>query len=180
LIFSLIVNKELQQWMKDNNFGKTIDDYQRKKSEYGSVLLKKTETADKLIIEPVKWEHTAVDPRDITGGTKVEKNYLSPLDLKKKKDVWTETTDDESSIDLVIEAAKKMKTTGESRIEILDVEGEFEKCALYEDSGDETIALYNVIYAVVKGKKYCLYINELTESHFKHFKRKRPKAVTLV
>jgi hypothetical protein len=28
-IFSLIVNKELQQWMKDNNFGKTIDDYQR-------------------------------------------------------------------------------------------------------------------------------------------------------
>src|SRR4051812_43195154 len=25
-LFSLIVNKELQQWMKDNNFGKTIDD----------------------------------------------------------------------------------------------------------------------------------------------------------
>jgi len=40
-IFSLIVNKELQQWMKNNNFGKTIDDYQRKKSEYGSALLKK-------------------------------------------------------------------------------------------------------------------------------------------
>jgi hypothetical protein len=59
-IFSLTVNKEVSQWMKDNNFGKTIDDYQRKKSEYGSVLLKKTETASKLIIEPVKWEHTAV------------------------------------------------------------------------------------------------------------------------
>jgi hypothetical protein len=56
-IFSLVVNKELQQWMKDNNFGKTIDDYQRKKSEYGSVMLKKTETADELKIEPVKWEH---------------------------------------------------------------------------------------------------------------------------
>jgi hypothetical protein len=49
-IFSLVVNKELQQWMKDNNFGKTIDDYQRKKSEYGSVLLKKTETGDKLLM----------------------------------------------------------------------------------------------------------------------------------
>jgi hypothetical protein len=44
--------------MKDNNFGKTIDDYQRKRSEYGSVLLKKTETAGELIIEPVKWDHT--------------------------------------------------------------------------------------------------------------------------
>jgi hypothetical protein len=78
-IFSLVVNKEVQQWMKDNNFGKTIDDYQRKKSEYGSVLLKKTETASELIIEPVKWEHTAVDPRDITNGTKIERNYLTPL-----------------------------------------------------------------------------------------------------
>jgi hypothetical protein len=173
-IFALIVNKELQQWMKTENFGKTIDDYQRKKSEYGSVLLKKTETADELKIEPVKWEHTAVDPRDIGGGTKVEKNYLSPLDLKKKKGIWTETTDGESSIDLVIEAAKKQKkSNGESRIEILDVEGEFEKSDLYpEGEEDETIALYNVIYAVVQNKKYCLYINELSESRFKHDKRK--------
>lgn len=172
-IFALTVNKELQLWMKNNNFGKTIDDYQRKKSEYGSVLLKKTETADKLIIEPVKWEHTAVDPRDIGGGTKAEKNYLSPLDLKKKRGIWTEETDGELSIDLVIEAAKKQKkSSGESRIEIFDVEGEFEKCALYEDSDDDTIALYNVIYAEVKGKKYNLFINELTESRFKHDKRK--------
>jgi len=38
--------------MKDNNFGATIDGFQRKGSEYGSVLMKKTETDDKLIIEP--------------------------------------------------------------------------------------------------------------------------------
>src|SRR4051812_37453479 len=60
-LFSMVVNKETQQWMKDNNFGKTIDDYQRKKSEYGSVLLKKTETADELLIEPVKWETMVVE-----------------------------------------------------------------------------------------------------------------------
>jgi hypothetical protein len=172
-IFALTVNKELQQWMQDENFGKTIDDYQRKKSEYGDALLKKTETADKLIIEPVKWEHTAVDPRNISGGTKVERNYLSPLDLKKKKGIWTEETDGESSVDLVIEAAKKQnKTGGESRIEVFDVEGEFEKSALYELSEDDTIALYNVIYAEVKGKKYTLSINELSESRFKNDKRK--------
>jgi hypothetical protein len=34
-LFSLIVNRELQQWMKDNNFSKTIDDYQRKKNKSG-------------------------------------------------------------------------------------------------------------------------------------------------
>jgi hypothetical protein len=37
-IFALSVNKELQQWMQDENFGKTVDDYQRKKSEYGDAL----------------------------------------------------------------------------------------------------------------------------------------------
>jgi hypothetical protein len=176
-IFSLIVNKEVQQWMKVNNFGKTIDDYQRKKSEYGSGLLKKTETATELLIEPVKWEHTAVDPRDITNGTKIEKNYLSPLELKAKKGVWTEQTDGELSIDMVIEAAQKLrKSTCENRIEVLDIEGQFEKCVLYETAegadDDDTIGLYNVIVAVVKNKKYCLYKTELTESRFKHFKRK--------
>jgi hypothetical protein len=179
-IFSLVVNKELQLWMKNNNFGKTIDDYQRKKSEYGSVLLKKTETADELIIEPVKWEHTAVDPRDIKNGTKIEKNYLSPLELKAKRGVWTEMTDGELSIDAVIEKAKKQKkVNGESRIEVLDIEGQFEARCIYPDEYDETddagdeIGLYNVIVAVVSNKKYCLYIDKLTESRFKHFARKQ-------
>jgi hypothetical protein len=76
-IFSLVLNKKLQQWMKDNNFGKTIDDYQRKNPKYGDVLLKKT--ADELIVEPVKWENVAVDPRDIANGPKIERHSLPPL-----------------------------------------------------------------------------------------------------
>lgn len=176
-IFSLVVNKELQQWMKVNNFGKTIDDYQRKKSEYGDALLKKTEAEGKLTIEPAKWEHTAVDPRDITNGTKIEKNYLSPLELKAKKDVWTEQTDGVLSIDIVLEKAKKAKkTNGETRIEVLDIEGQFEKCTIYPtDDGeddDDTIGFYNVIVAVVNNKKYTLYKTELSESRFKHDSRK--------
>src|ERR1043166_7568149 len=68
-IFSLIVQKELQQWMKDNGFGEVIDDFQRKESEYGSVLLKKTEPRDELLIQPVHWTTMSVDPRDIENGT---------------------------------------------------------------------------------------------------------------
>ena len=171
-IFTLLVNKELQLWMKNNNFGKTIDDYQRKKSEYGSALLKKTETSDELLIEPVKWEHTVVDPRDISGGPKIEKNYLTVLDLKKKKDVW-----EGDQIDLAIEQARKSKGKNkDNRIEVLDIEGEFEKCDLYETEQDaeedDTIGLYNVIVANVDQKKFVLYKTELTESRYKHDKRK--------
>jgi hypothetical protein len=34
-IFALAVKKELHQWMQDENFGETIDAFQRKESEYG-------------------------------------------------------------------------------------------------------------------------------------------------
>jgi hypothetical protein len=175
-LFSMVVNKELQQWMKDNNFGKVIDDYQRKKSEYGSALLKKTETADELLIEPVRWGTMAVDARDIAGGPKVDRNFLTVLDLKKKAGVWTEADDKGvSGIDAAIAAFKKDKTSkGENRIEVWDIEGEFEYCDVYPESenDNEEIALYNLIVAVVANKKFCLYKTKLTESRFKHDARK--------
>jgi len=67
-IFSLVVNKELQQWMKDTNFGETTDALQRKESEYGSVLAKKTETKDELIIEPVSHFSSNIAKKPITLG----------------------------------------------------------------------------------------------------------------
>jgi hypothetical protein len=137
--------------------------------------LKKTETADELIIEPVKWDHTVVDPRDIAGSPKIDRHYLTALDLKKKADVWTQTDDDGvSNIDLTIAAAKKDKTNkGENRIEIWDVEGEFEYSDLYEDEEEnDEIALYNIIVAVVSNKKFCLYKSKLKGSRYKHFARK--------
>lgn len=170
-IFSLVVNKELQKWMRDNNFGKTIDDYQRKKSEYGSVLPKKTESATELIIEMCKWEYMAVDPRDIAKGIKVEKNYLSPLDLLAKKGIW-----DDAPIDLALAAHKKQRTKDENRIEVLDVEGEFPDeffaADEYEEQDADAFHLRNAIVAVVGTKKFCLYQTTLTESRFKHDKRK--------
>jgi len=173
-LFSLIVNKELQLWMKNNNFGKTIDDYQRKKSEYGNVLLKKTERDGELIIEPVQWENTYVDPNDIAGGMKVEKGTLSLLELKKRAEVWDEQNDEgESNLELAIKEAKKRK---ERDVEILDIEGEFEYCDIYPDENeedpDDEIGLYNVIVAQVGKKKFTLYKTELKDTRFKFDRRK--------
>jgi hypothetical protein len=95
--------------------------------------------------------------------------------LKKKAGVWTEKFDEELAIDAVIKAAKKNKADKDGRrIEVLDIEGEFEYCDIYPDDEDENdeIALYNVIVAVVAGKKYCLYKKKLTNSRFKHDARK--------
>jgi hypothetical protein len=39
--------------------------------------------------EPVNWSTMSVDPRDIENGMKVDQNFLSPLELKKKRKVST-------------------------------------------------------------------------------------------
>lgn len=170
-IFSLVITKELQQWMQDENFGKTIDDYQRKKSEYGNSLLKTTEEDDRLIIEPVQWSSTYVDPKNIQGGMKIESNDMSLLELKKKRDVWTETTDGKNSIEEAIKAARKKK---ERSVEVLDIEGEFEACVFEDEAADEdeTISLYNVIVGRVGNKYFLFYKTELTKSRYDHDKRK--------
>lgn len=183
-IFALVVQKELQQWMQDENFGETIDAIQRKESEYGSVLVKKTETQDELLIEPVNWSTMIVDPRDIENGIKIDRNFLSPLELKKKRGIWDETYGDGEkqvdAIDAALDAAKRAfkSEKGEKRIEVLDIEGQFEKRTIYPDEYDENdekgdeIGLYNVIVAVVKNKKFCLYKTELKESRYKYKARK--------
>lgn len=167
-VFSLIVNKELQQWMRDNKFGRFIDTYQRKKSEYGSVLIKKTEIDGDLHLDVVSWNNVAVNPRDITRGMKVEKFELTPLELRKRANVW-----DAAEIEYVIELHLKGKNPNKD-IEILDCEGEFPVNYFVEteDAAVTDTALYNVIIALVNKKKCVLYAKKLSESRFKHFKRK--------
>ena len=173
-LFSLVTNKELQLWMKNNNFGATIDDYQRKKSEYGGVLLKKTELDDELIIDVVQWSNVSVDPSDISGGMKVEAHDLTLLDLRKKAEAWDVSSESENETNLELAVALAMKKK-ERRIQILDIEGEFLHCDVYEDedSDDETIGLYNLKVAVVGSKKFVVYREKLKESRFKYFSRKK-------
>lgn len=80
-IFSLVVEKELRQWRKDDDFGATIDDFQRKESEYGSVLTKKTKSDDEVLIQPARWSTMAVDACDITKGIKVARRGLRGVKL---------------------------------------------------------------------------------------------------
>lgn len=167
-VFAMMFNRELQQYMEDSKFGIYINDHQRKKSEYGSVLLKKTEDSDSLTIDVVKWNNVCVNAKDISGGIKLEKFEMSPLELRKKSGAW-----EEAVIEEVIFAHKKERNPNKD-IEVWDIEGEFPDNYFEEHAeakGNKT-AIYNVIVAVVDKKKYRLYVTKLSETRFKHFKRK--------
>jgi hypothetical protein len=134
----------------------------------------------------------AVDPRDIENGMKVDKNFLTPLELKAKRKVWDETygkgDKQEDAIDAVLRAHKSAYKSekGENRIEVLDIEGQFEKRCIYPDEYDEDdeagdeIGLYNLIVAVVKNKKFCLYKTELKASRYKHKARKQQQITDVI
>lgn len=165
--WALIVNRELQQYMQDEDFGRFIDNHQRKKSEYGNVMLKRHFDEDgDLEIEVCQWTNLAINPRNIKKGVKLEKHELSPMELRRRSNIW-----DSEEIERVIEDHKKLRSEGRD-IEIWDIEGEFPKYFFNDIEDKSQTALYMVKLAVLNEKKYLLHQEEIKESNFKFFKRK--------
>lgn len=174
-IFSLILKKELFQFLKDENFGVSIDKYQRKKSEYGSVLLKKTGPEDDIDIDVVQWSNMIIDPNDIKKGIKIEKYYLLPSEIINKKDVWTEQSEGENGIATLIRKYKAQNILNR-RIEVWDIEGEFDD-GIFAETDTETYKFYNVIVGVLGNEKIVLHKKEIKESRYKHDKRKEVEGI---
>lgn len=173
-VFSLIVKKELQQFLKEENFGKLIDDYQYKKSAYGNALLKKTGNED-IDIDVVQWSNMMIDVNDISKGIKIEKYYLFPSEIIKKKDVWVEEFENENAVDALLRKYKGQNIK-ERRIEVWDIEGEFDT-GVFEDKENQEYKLYNVILGILGKEKIILHKKELKESRYKFDKRKEIEGV---
>src|SRR5574343_354304 len=67
---SFILNKEVYNWMKDVNFGKTLNEIGYTRAKFGGVLVKKCiekdedDTEEKLEIDIVDWRNVIVDPTE--------------------------------------------------------------------------------------------------------------------
>lgn len=160
-VFSMIINKETQQDLKENDGGQFIDDLQYKKSQYGEVAVKDCEDFPEI----VNWTSFMFNPRDIMGGIKVEESEMSPIQIRKKP--W------DGMVQEAIEAHKKEKEIFDN-IKILDIEGEFP--AYYFDADEEDMTktvLMNLIWADCGGKKYPLHEIELEKSRYLSFSRKK-------
>lgn len=115
---SLVFNKEIYNWMKGVNFGRTLNIAGQTRAKYGGVLVKKVEKDGDLDIQVVEWKNVITDQVDIIGGTIIEKHYMSPVELANKRDVWSN----------VEEAIKKCSGKDENKtnkIVVYEVHGEF-------------------------------------------------------
>lgn len=163
-VFSLIVNRELQNWMKNNYFGKTIDDYQKKKSQYGNVMLKKWFTYEdgvkKLNIEPTQWTNTVFDPQNPAKGGKIEKYTLTAFEVGAKRGVW-----DKDQVDACLEKFSRMSSITD-KIDIISYEGEMTQSYITGKEEDKEVKRYRVIIGKVVSDTFLLHSTPLTEDSY--------------
>lgn len=119
---SFLMTKDIYEWMKDVNFGQTLNGMRDTHTRYGSLLVKKCVEFDEdgtrqLTIQMPEWKNVLTDQLDIEGGPIVECHYLTAGELLKKTE-W-----DKDGINEIIDKVALSGTT--KRIPVYEVRGEF-------------------------------------------------------
>lgn len=185
---SWLLSKDIQVWMKEVNFAKTLNDMRDMHTRYGSLLVKKVmkdeDGKKNLNLELPEWKNLITDQVNIVDGAIIETHYMTAMEVAKMEE-W-----DKKGVKEVI---KKLKGQGSSkRIPIYEVRGEFPKSYIKEVDGekytekDETTFSYQLYYLAglpeESGKNtdslmsvVPLYWEDDTEKVYKYLARK-PKA----
>lgn len=161
---TMIINKELYQYLKEINFSKTLNDMGLARPKYGGVLVKRHDNEDgEMEIEVVDWVNVDFDPSDVIGGAIVERFYMQPSEFASKADVW-------DNVKETLDLHAKLHKNKPAKVEVLEVSGEFPESFDTEiENGDETKYKRMCFYiAVVGAKKILLHKEDQKESNFKY------------
>ncbi len=185
---SFLMSKDVQVWMKEADFAKSLNDMRDMHTRYGSLLVKKVIDTDKnskkkgLKLGLPEWKNTITDQVNILQGAIVEIHWMTANEISKKKNVW-------ENVDKVL---LKLKGKGANkRIPIYEVRGDFSQATYLNAIGekytpkDELEFSYQLYYLagdpIESGKQQTfetsevLYCEDDTERVYKYLARK-PKA----
>lgn len=161
---SFILNKLAQGWMRETNFSATLNDIGETLPRYGGVLVKKCEYDGELEVQVVPWKNIITDQVDIKNGIKIEKHWMSPVELSKKSKVWR-------NVDQAIALCEKGEQQDAPRGTVLvyEVEGFLPKSFKTGKIEDKNNYKLQCWYVIANGKAQIdLYDEELTESRYKY------------
>ena len=174
---AMLLRRECFEWMKESNFGLFLNRFGYTRPKYGGVLVKKHEDTkeSELSIQVVEWKNAVTDQVNIANNPIIERHYMTPSELLKKKDVWENVREVlEHQKDL--KAAKKYGVKDISnRICVYEVTGEFPIEYLKNAQDDNDIddedkyeyTLQRYFIADVYGKSFVLSSDEIKESPYK-------------
>lgn len=182
---SFMLSKDIQVWMKEADFGKTLNDMRDKHTRYGSLLVKKCmekEDGKKVLkIGLPEWKNLITDQVDISGSPIVEVHWMTARQINKM------TSWDDAGKKLVMEKLKGKGST--KRVPVYEMRGTFPVSVYKEVSGekisakDESEYTYQLYYIagtpVESGETSSftegltpLYWENETEEVYKYLKRK--------
>lgn len=75
----------LQQWFKESNFGKFLNDWGLTLASHGSAITKFIEKDGELYPQVIDWNNILCDQVDFENNIKVEKLWYTPAQLRKQK-----------------------------------------------------------------------------------------------
>ncbi len=183
---SFMLSKDIQVWMKEANFAKTLNDMRDKHTRYGSVLVKKCYEKDEdgkktITLELPEWKNVMTDQVDIVNSPIVEVHWMTAREISNMTE-WNKAAK-KSVLD-------KLKGKGATkRIPVYEMRGTFsqstyKECARETPSPrDDSKYSYQLYYiagqpvesgattAFVEGLTP-LYWEDNTEKVYKYLKRK--------
>lgn len=164
IFLTYLANIKVQNWMKEEQFGVFLKRWGRSLAKYGSSVPKFVEQDGKLSCQVVPWSSLIVDSINFNNDVIIEKLYLTPSQLRKRKGYDQDKV--EKLIDSTRESRKlidrQQQDTLSEFIPIYEVHGELPlsmlKVAKGEEpkEGDEDIyvqQMHVISFCASKGKK---------------------------
>lgn len=139
IILAFVATILLQEWMNRASFGVFLNKWGRTLAKYGSAILKFVVKEDGLHADVMNWHAMIVDPINFNNNIKIEKLWLTPAQLKKRKGY------DKKLVDRLINDTQTRKLIGSNQkqdntdnfIPIYEVHGELPLCLVTDDEKDE-------------------------------------------
>lgn len=166
---AFLATVRLQDWMRRNNFGQFLNDWGLGLASYGSIISKHVEQGGQLHSIVVPWSRVISDTVDFDNNPVIEKLYLTPAQLLKRKGY------DQKIVKALLLARQGRKDLDRQRkdnkadyIELYEIHGELPKSFLTgkEKDDNEFVQQMQVItfmastgksdfddYVLVKGKE---------------------------
>lgn len=112
-INSYLYTIKLQEWMRRERFGKTLNTWGQTLARYGSAVLKIIENEKGLHITVVPWQRLICDPVEFDPNPKIETLELTPAQLMKR--VQTHGYN-QGAVTRLLDAAKSVRETATDRL----------------------------------------------------------------
>lgn len=182
-VHSMLLQKEAYEWMKDKtvNFSNFLNDFGQTRAKYGGALVKRTYVDDELHVDVVDWRNVTTDQVNTTSGAIVETHYMTPVELMKKKEVWTLSNlvdvikANEKSNAKSSKYSQKEEQHNTDRIIVRETTGQFAQSYYNDFVGEEVLdaddyiyGLQHYFFADINGQCFPLFAEELDEKDFQY------------